>query len=675
MKATKRNWMGWMAAGLVVLGCGFSAQGATLTVVNLNDDGVGSLRQAVADAGDGDQIDFDDSLSGTLTLTSGTLTLTGKSVTITGPTSEAVEINGNGKRIFAVANGTLAISGLTFRNGRAAGGHGGAIWITGGQLGLANCEFFDNAATGISGGDGGFGGAVFATGAVVQVTGCLFQNNTATGARGLPLTDSAAGGGGGGAGLGGAICVLNGQASIFSTLLRTNGVLGGQGGVGGQSKDVQNGGHGGGPAGGVGGTVGSINGEVGGTYSGGGGGRGMSGGSAQGGRGGFGGGGGGAGAYLHSIGGAGGRYAGDGGDEEWSYSSGGGGGAGLGGAIFAGDSQVVISNLTLTANEANGGLCGGAEGAGDGTDGLGAGGGLFTYMSQVQQTGSVDCESNAADVHPDIYVDNGYVISPVSGPSTAGNSITLTNDRPVVITNVLIGGVLAPILDSGAGWATALVPSAPAGVVSVAAQTDDSAQAMLAGTYTYQWSVQAALVFEPESPQVFGSTNGLSVLGGSGTGAVSYAVTDGPGLIVGGTNLTVTAGTGTITVVATKAQDELYLATSSTATVAAAQAAWDHGKQDLGGGWWRLGWLGDYAPMGLDGWVWHNKHGFMCVAATATMEDVWMYTADMGWLWTSPGAYPFLYRNEDSTWLWYRGDTNPRWFWNLNVEDWESLQP
>ena len=672
MKATGRIWMGWMVAGLVGLSCGLSAQGATLTVANLNDDGAGSLRQAVADAANNDQIEFDNSLSGTLTLTSGTLTLAGKSVTIVGPGAAVVEINGNEKRVFAVANGTLAISGLTFRNGLAAGGHGGAIWITGGQLSLANCEFFDNAATGISGGDGGFGGAVFATGAVVQVSGCLFQNNTARGARGLPLTDSAAGGGGGGAGLGGAICVLNGQASIFSTFLRTNGVLGGQGGVGGQSKVAQDGGHGGGPAGGVGGTTDSNFGKAGGLYSGGGGGRGVSGGGPHGGRGGFGGGGGGAGAYQHAIGGAGGRYAGNGGDEEWSYSSGGGGGAGLGGAIFAGDSQVVISNLTLTANEASGGLCGGAQGAGDGTDGMGAGGGLFAYMSQVQQTGSVDCESNVADVHPDIYVDNGYEISPASGPSTGGNSITLTNDRPMVITNVLIGGAAAPILDSGAGWATALVPSAPTGEVPVAAQTDGSAQAMLAGTYTYQWTAQAALVFEPESPQAFGSTNGLSVLGGSGTGAVSFAVTAGPGLIVGGTNLTVTAGTGTITVVATKAQDDLYLATSATATVAAAQAAWDHGKQDLGGGWWRLGWFGDYAPMGLDGWVWHNQHGFMCVAATATMEDVWMYTADMGWLWTGDGIYPFLYRNDDAAWLWYDGRTNPRWFYNLTTEEWES---
>jgi hypothetical protein len=828
MSMSERSWIGWAVAGWMALGCAFSAQGATLTVVNLNDSGAGSLRQAVADAADQDQIEFDNSLSGTLTLTGGTLALAGKSVAIVGPGAAAVEIDGNGSRIFEAANGTLAISGVTFRNGLATGGHGGAILVMGGGLNLSNCHFFDNAAAGMDGGDGGFGGAIFATGAVVQVSGCLFENNTATGARGLPLTDTFAGGGGGGAGLGGAICVLNGEAHLLSSHFRTNAVTGGQGGVGGPSYIYQDGGHGGGPAGGEGGTVGNIHGKAGGAYSGGGGGRGASGGQAHGGRGGFGGGGGAAGAYLNAVGGAGGRYAGDGGDCMWSYSGGGGGGAGLGGAIFVGDSHLVASNLHVTANEASGGLAGGASGAGDGTAGLGAGGGIFAYYSLMEQTGAVDYEQNTADMHPDIHVDFGYAISPTSGPAAGGNSITLTNDRPVVITNVVVDVAEATITDSGAGWATATAPAAAAvGEVNVGVQTEDSDLFLLAGTYAYQRSEQAGLTFEPTSPQTYGTTNGLSVSGGSGTGAVSYAVTAGPGQIVDGTNLLATAGTGMVTVVATKAQDDLYLATSATATVAAAKAAqtidfpaignqvatgrvglaatassglavsfavasgpgsiaggtnltftgagtvaiaasqagnsnwlaaaqtnsfgvskapaqvyllglsqiydgaakaasattmpaglavtltydgkawaptnpgtyavtgtvnhaiyegtaagtldvlapWNYGSTSIGGGWRRLDWFGDYAPMGNEGWVWHGKHGFVFMAATASQEDVWMYTEAMGWLWTSAEKYPFLYRNQDDTWLWYNGQTNPRWFWNFTTEDWETHQP
>jgi hypothetical protein len=62
-----------------------SAFGATFTVSNTNDTGVGSLRQALADATDGDTIVFD--LAGcpcTITLTSGGLVID-DDVTITSP--------------------------------------------------------------------------------------------------------------------------------------------------------------------------------------------------------------------------------------------------------------------------------------------------------------------------------------------------------------------------------------------------------------------------------------------------------------------------------------------------------------------------------------------------------------------------------------------------------------
>ncbi len=39
---------------------------ATITVMNTNDSGAGSLRQALADASDGDTIDFAAAVSGTI---------------------------------------------------------------------------------------------------------------------------------------------------------------------------------------------------------------------------------------------------------------------------------------------------------------------------------------------------------------------------------------------------------------------------------------------------------------------------------------------------------------------------------------------------------------------------------------------------------------------------------
>ena len=98
--------------------------------------------------------------------------------------------------------------------------------------------------------------------------------------------------------------------------------------------------------------------------------------------------------------------------------------------------------------------------------------------------------------------------------------------------------------------------------------------------------------------------------------------------------------------------------------------AWDDGYTDLGGGWRRLTWFGDYIPMG--DWIFHNQHGFWYPAANSTPPDIWFFTQDMGWLWTGNATYPFLYRASDGAWLWYNGAVNPRWFRNMTAGTWES---
>ncbi|NLG34054.1 MAG: BACON domain-containing protein [Lentisphaerae bacterium] len=131
-----------------------------------------------------------------------------------------------------------------------------------------------------------------------------------------------------------------------------------------------------------------------------------------------------------------------------------------------------------------------------------------------------------------------------------------------------------------------------------------------------------------------------------------------------------TARTGTVTVTAAGA-------TGSPVEVTVVQAgggapAWDDGYTDLGGGWRRLGWFGDYAVMALEGWIWHNQHGFFYVSTASVPGDVWLYANDMGWLYTGDTLYPFLFRGNDSAWLWYNGSTNPRWFMNFTSGQWEN---
>jgi len=101
-------------------------------------------------------------------------------------------------------------------------------------------------------------------------------------------------------------------------------------------------------------------------------------------------------------------------------------------------------------------------------------------------------------------------------------------------------------------------------------------------------------------------------------------------------------------------------------------SAWDAGYTDLGGSWRRLAWFGDYVPTG-SGWFWHNRHGYFFPAPSCTSASIYMYTMDMGWLFTRQNQYPYLYRFSDQCWLWYLPDSsNPRWFNNLTLGVWES---
>lgn len=87
-----------------------------ITVTNTNDSGPGSLRQALADANDGDTINFDPALNGqTILLTTAELAIA-KNVTISGPGANLLAVsrdqNAPGFRIFHVApNHTVIFRG------------------------------------------------------------------------------------------------------------------------------------------------------------------------------------------------------------------------------------------------------------------------------------------------------------------------------------------------------------------------------------------------------------------------------------------------------------------------------------------------------------------------------------------------------------------------------------
>jgi len=155
---------------LLLCAMAMQAHAATITVTNYNDSGPGSLRQAVANANNGDTINF--AVSGIIMLTSGEL-LVNKNVTISGPGANQLSIHSGNKfeppAVFHVVSGkTVTISGLTII------GDGAGILNDVATLTVSNCVVSG------SGNDGLFNNASFNSNVIASLTiiNSIFNNNT-----------------------------------------------------------------------------------------------------------------------------------------------------------------------------------------------------------------------------------------------------------------------------------------------------------------------------------------------------------------------------------------------------------------------------------------------------------------------------------------------------------------
>jgi hypothetical protein len=138
-----RRTLHYMIIGVLFL-CVFAipSRAATITVINTNDSGPGSLRQALTIANDGDTISF--AVTGTITLTSGGLPIN-KNITISGPGADQLSIDGNqATLVFGIFPGSAAIiSGLTVRNAQSGVLNEGTVAVT-------NCVLTGNSYDGLS---------------------------------------------------------------------------------------------------------------------------------------------------------------------------------------------------------------------------------------------------------------------------------------------------------------------------------------------------------------------------------------------------------------------------------------------------------------------------------------------------------------------------------------------
>ena len=166
---------------------------AIFTVNNLDDSGNGSLRHALDNqVSDGDTINFDVNVTGTITLTTGELTIA-HDIILTGPGAANLSINANGNsRVMTINNGLdVSISNLTITGGSASG-NGGGIRSYASYLNISDSIITENFVSYYGGGISSYGsngydrkGFIgYNRSGSITITGSSITNNSASNSGG-----------------------------------------------------------------------------------------------------------------------------------------------------------------------------------------------------------------------------------------------------------------------------------------------------------------------------------------------------------------------------------------------------------------------------------------------------------------------------------------------------------
>jgi predicted outer membrane repeat protein len=160
------------------------------TVMNLNDSGFGSLRQAILDTPAGGTVDFQPGLTGTITLTSDQLVVN-NNLTIAGPGASLITVSGGDiLRVFSIASNspaTVTISGLTISHGH--GTSGGGILNGVGTLTVTDSVVSNNHASSPILTDNSFGGGIENTGTLTIMDSVISNNGVSSPLMGSGLTN------------------------------------------------------------------------------------------------------------------------------------------------------------------------------------------------------------------------------------------------------------------------------------------------------------------------------------------------------------------------------------------------------------------------------------------------------------------------------------------------------
>ena len=91
-----------------------------------------------------------------------------------------------------------------------------------------------------------------------------------------------------------------------------------------------------------------------------------------------------------------------------------------------------------------------------------------------------------------------------------------------------------------------------------------------------------------------------------------------------------------------------------------------NGAKILDGGWESSDWFGHYLAL-ENGWIYHENLGWCFLVIQ--INNHWLWMEKHGWLWTKPSVWPYLYENENETWLYLlKNKSGPSLFFDSKKE-------
>ncbi len=87
-------------------------------------------------------------------------------------------------------------------------------------------------------------------------------------------------------------------------------------------------------------------------------------------------------------------------------------------------------------------------------------------------------------------------------------------------------------------------------------------------------------------------------------------------------------------------------------------------------GWWQSAWLGSFYESQHDGWLLHERLGWL-FAVPDPEEGVWFWKEGLEWIWTDNGVYPYFHAEESAGWLFFHGEDDDNCLlYNYEAEKW-----